>query len=612
MKFELRKKDLIVQNLSTRTENMNRLQTLYDEKELEAKKQISAMECKMTMMQNEHQKEISRLSSQLAQGLTREQGHNVQELIHRTQMLQKENTELMEQKKMVEDQVSQYKKRTYEAMRSQEEVLNLAKQVREGEEIIRNLTRQLEKQKQDNQTSPSKNQPSVNLQYQMLQMEVDKLRKANRVITQRDQNIQMYKEKVEELKALVASQAEKLANYNLMQAQYDGIMEEHKKLEESFGSLGGLKSPEEARRALKRLDETNEQLECEIVKFKQHLLSKDQALQQKEKQIADLSSRVTSLETQLSQALDSVSNQESLISILSKEKEHMKEVLDTYSEEEKVMSGTDKTLNYKSTSVRIQELERTNQEKFQFSQKLINDINLLTAQQKELEKTNLSLEKENERLGKDISVLQNRLGAGDYNPLTTKILHFVDNPARLAQQEFHEQKLLSLELENEKLKIKVTTLEEHFSEPGKDNIPVANFLHASLWENERKKYEEQLKVYREKLTAVEKSKRRFHEVFDRKFVEFKKAIKQIFGYRIELLGEKASIYRLYPHHTPNKDCFFLLEYDGHNDSIALLDSKYAALWQKELEYYLGECHSYPAFLAAITLANQKSARTLSG
>eukprot|EP01126_Amoeba_proteus_P036671 TRINITY_DN3741_c0_g2_i2.p1 TRINITY_DN3741_c0_g2~~TRINITY_DN3741_c0_g2_i2.p1 ORF type:complete len:311 (+),score=79.47 TRINITY_DN3741_c0_g2_i2:169-1101(+) len=310
------------------------------------------------------------------------------------------------------------------------------------------------------------------------------------------------------------------------------------------------------------------------------------------------------------------------------------------------MSGTDKTLNYKSTSVRIQELERTNQEKFQFSQKLINDINLLTAQvsikspklpnsifgiclnllwiskidfffylcdqQKELEKTNLSLEKENERLGKDISVLQNRLGAGDYNPLTTKILHFVDNPARLAQQEFHEQKLLSLELENEKLKIKVTTLEEHFSEPGKDNIPVANFLHASLWENERKKYEEQLKVYREKLTAVEKSKRRFHEVFDRKFVEFKKAIKQIFGYRIELLGEKASIYRLYPHHTPNKDCFFLLEYDGHNDSIALLDSKYAALWQKELEYYLGECHSYPAFLAAITLANQKSARTLSG
>lgn len=87
-------------------------------------------------------------------------------------------------------------------------------------------------------------------------------------------------------------------------------------------------------------------------------------------------------------------------------------------------------------------------------------------------------------------------------------------------------------------------------------------------------------------------------------MEFKKAMRQIFGYRVDLLGEKANLYRLHPSNV-SKEYHFLLEYDGRTDSISLLDTPYMEYWQEELQYYLGECHSYPAFLSAITLANLK-------
>lgn len=82
-------------------------------------------------------------------------------------------------------------------------------------------------------------------------------------------------------------------------------------------------------------------------------------------------------------------------------------------------------------------------------------------------------------------------------------------------------------------------------------------------------------------------------------------MRRIFGFRIEFLGDKANLYRLKPEKAP-KDSFILLEYDSHTDAISLLDSPYMATWEKELQYYLGECHSYPAFFSSITLANLQS------
>ena len=87
-------------------------------------------------------------------------------------------------------------------------------------------------------------------------------------------------------------------------------------------------------------------------------------------------------------------------------------------------------------------------------------------------------------------------------------------------------------------------------------------------------------------------------MFNQKFTEFKKAITQLFGYKIELKGAGGDLYMLYPQPV-SRERYFVFQYDKKRDAILLLDSPYARQWQPHLDRHLAQRGSYPAFMAAV-------------
>jgi len=173
------------------------------------------------------------------------------------------------------------------------------------------------------------------------------------------------------------------------------------------------------------------------------------------------------------------------------------------------------------------------------------------------------------------------------------VLHMINNPANEELKKRRNAKLAALQEENTTLKAQLSILE---TGEGPEVL-------SQLKQQEQQKNDILLlKELQQKLSECEKSKARHVEVFEKKVVEFKKAIRQIFGYRIELLGETGDLYRLFPTLTKGKDNFLLFQYNRTNDTIALCSSDYTALWTKEFDFYLGKCDSYPGYMAAITLA----------
>jgi len=203
------------------------------------------------------------------------------------------------------------------------------------------------------------------------------------------------------------------------------------------------------------------------------------------------------------------------------------------------------------------------------------------------------LDKECDKLTHSTLLLESILGCGDYNPKNTKILHMTNNPAFEEKKRRQNAKLDALQEENNTLKAQLTILE---SGEGLQALNQYKLL------DEQKNQSNALKELQQKLFECEKSRARYVEVFQKKFKEYKKAIKLLFGYRIQLYGESGDTYQLIPSLTSGKDNFLLFQYNRNNDSMSLCQTDYSSLWTKEFDYCLGQHGSYPAYIASITLA----------
>ena len=70
-----------------------------------------------------------------------------------------------------------------------------------------------------------------------------------------------------------------------------------------------------------------------------------------------------------------------------------------------------------------------------------------------------ALEAEAENLARQVALLQERLGRGEYNPATTRVLHFRHNPEAEVQRELRDTRIAELEAENGALREHLQRLE---------------------------------------------------------------------------------------------------------------------------------------------------------
>lgn len=195
--------------------------------------------------------------------------------------------------------------------------------------------------------------------------------------------------------------------------------------------------------------------------------------------------------------------------------------------------------------------------------------------------------------------LARRVSAGEHNPRTTKVLHLQDNPMRRARDALHSAAIAALTEERDALKEQLQALHAEGG-PG-ETVPAHALETLQSERRERATLEAQLERLTKEAREVERSRRRFQEVFARKFGEFKRVVCKLFGFRIELLGEQGDHYRLQPEVgvVAEKDAHFLVQYKAREDALGLLDTPYARHWQDDLAHFLGGQGSYPLFFARV-------------
>lgn len=207
-----------------------------------------------------------------------------------------------------------------------------------------------------------------------------------------------------------------------------------------------------------------------------------------------------------------------------------------------------------------------------------------------LQVNNAKLNKEIEQLVREISILESRLGKGDYNPSTTKILHLRMNPESQIQNERQNPDVEKLRQENQALQSQLALLKG-------DARPSSAPQVDPKVKEDLKKAKEENENLKQKSEDDDRRMQKLKEVFKKKIVEFREMIYILFGYKIDVVEKR---YRLHSRYAEQESDDILFQ-KSVNGQLDLLETEFTASLDEEALAFLTRCHSIPAFLSNITL-----------
>eukprot|EP00742_Colponemidia_sp_Colp-10_P005065 GILJ01005411.1.p1 GENE.GILJ01005411.1~~GILJ01005411.1.p1 ORF type:complete len:827 (+),score=173.77 GILJ01005411.1:243-2483(+) len=213
-----------------------------------------------------------------------------------------------------------------------------------------------------------------------------------------------------------------------------------------------------------------------------------------------------------------------------------------------------------------------------------------------------------EKLTNELILMEHKLGKGEYNRETMKVLHLKMNPHQQAIQVSKEQKEIdNLSIENSALKEKLAAVEKlvqrsaHLlpaaSSSDKENAAAVGDVSALALENEQLK---------EMVANSKKRVDRLQHVFNKKSSEFREAIYRLLGWRIDMTGEPSNkdsqfVLRSMYAESNGDEIRFSLRSDRHFDLLETEFCRKLAETEHDSMAYLKVWNSIPAFLSHITL-----------
>jgi len=315
-----------------------------------------------------------------------------------------------------------------------------------------------------------------------------------------------------------------------------------------------------------------------------------------------LRTKVEELEKKITTIQATMSDQSVTIKVLQYEKKNLQSTLDFLEADDKHAKVAE-TPAQNPFSQRLKQAQATNQEQAETISQLQQTVVGLRAQNTEFSEANSSLQKKVETVENENMVLIQRLGNGDYDAITTKIVHFKENPLFLARQKIAKAEVLQLQDKINKLEMENAILKSSSGQNEQIQLQSLQIKQEIL--QEREKCQAQVAVLEKKLIDVIRSKKRWKEVFEKKFIELMKVTRLIFGFRIEVTGDKHSSYKLFPP-GGGPDSYFFIDYDG--SKISVLDNDYIHMWEHEMAEFLGKKGSFPGFMASVVLAGLEQRR----
>ncbi|KAJ1658369.1 coiled-coil domain-containing protein mad1 [Dispira simplex] len=345
-------------------------------------------------------------------------------------------------------------------------------------------------------------------------------------------------------------------------------------------------------------------------------------VQDLQQQLSTAQTRVNQLEQQHSRDKRTLQRLEKLRVLAQRETEFLREQLKSYDMEE--LSFADDGPHDRVKSQRIAELERLVQE---YRDQVVRLNDQLTQRPTPAETTgqlvvphsipvdqhdintsaqlaqdNEALRREQTRLQqlldkqeRELTLLEHRVGLGDYNPRTTRVLQLAENPTSRAYA-IREATLQNLRLENEQLREQLTQqskpqgADESGQTPSLPSQTVQNLLtdHKSMQQQVEEK---------------EKRMRRLKEGWRAKAQEMREAVYSLLGYRVDFL-ENGRV-RLTSMYSEAADHSFIFT-SSQNDSGTLElvgggNAGYVRSLDHLIKFWVVGRGSIPAFLATVTL-----------
>ncbi|XXG86999.1 hypothetical protein AAC387_Pa11g1794 [Persea americana] len=299
---------------------------------------------------------------------------------------------------------------------------------------------------------------------------------------------------------------------------------------------------------------------------------------------------------------------ESMLSSLSEERDRLsKDAITTKkqksgepesgSTDESLIKELESSLSARESTIR--ELERNLHEQREVVNGQHDELRFLNEKLNNEARRIKSLEREGDRLRSEISLLESKLGHGDYSAANTKVLRMVNT---LAVDNEAKQTIEALQAELQKTKAKLQAVEDLKGQSDVNSID----SHIS----------EKLAQLKGQIATLEKREERYKTVFAEKISVFRRACCSLFGYKIVMddqqrpNGIPVTRFTLNSIYAQSDDEKLEFEYESGNTNILVNEYTSQPEISHQIEIFIRKMNSIPAFTANLTVESFNR-RTLS-
>ncbi|GLU06056.1 hypothetical protein SLE2022_231200 [Rubroshorea leprosula] len=249
----------------------------------------------------------------------------------------------------------------------------------------------------------------------------------------------------------------------------------------------------------------------------------------------------------------------------------------------------------------IKELENNLCQQKELNNRQHNEIKLLNERLNNEARRIKSLEREGDQLRSEISLLESKLGHGEFSSANTKVLRMVNT---LGVDNEAKQTIEALQTELQKTKERLQAVEELKSQPGDTGKLVDSYI------------SEKILKLKEQIATLEKREERYKTVFADRISVFRRACCELFGYKIVMdehqrpNGIPVTHFKLQSIYAQSDDEKLEFEYESGNTNILANDYTSQPEISRQIEIFIRKMNSIPAFTANLTVESFNK-RTLS-
>lgn len=479
----------------------------------------------------------------------------------------------------------------------------LACDLKEAQIAIRDLQRQLEDNKEAAAIAKAQQQKLMKVP----EMERELVNLRNDVIKLRDavHNKLLLEEEVADLRQKCASNDDRIQSIVQVEVEaqkqlLENKLEDWRVLVRDFCSTASDDDicPGLLRKHLQGLQQSELLLSSEVgglqAKFKTCLnqLSKSEA------EVSRLTQEVSRLKATQEQQGNLIRRWQKKLALVTGERNSYREQLDSYEKELTVSVSSQRI----SAQPRIQELEKSLEGYRELVENLESDLTTALGQGGSaglLEKLRV-VSAERDTLNEEKSSLQKRIDElqmqmehqvlkGDFNPLSTRVLHLRMNPVAHAEEE-REREMELLKTEVAKLRERVKVLQE--GERDDITCKVDKRLVTSN--------SQEVQELRDQIKSADLMRQRLKEAFKKTSSEFRDCIYNLFGFKVDRLQNKGGLFRLTSMYAESPSDYLLFKME-EDSTFTLLETDFSESLGDLIDTHLRQQGSLPVFHAALTM-----------